>query len=587
MNEKNENFKSKPNMIYPEMHVDNFRELLNSTINRFPNKIAFSYKKDPTSKTPEFVNVTYKEHYEDVQNLATKLLNMGLEEKRIGLIGHNKYQWPVSYQAINNSNMVCVPLDYMLPENEIENLLTRSNCEAIIFDGKFLDIFKNIKNRNNTNLKYFICMDLEEDNDNILSFYKLIQNGKKIRESGDTSFENIKIDNDKMSVMIFTSGTTDISKAVMLSQRNICSNFSAMTTLIKTQEEDKVLSFLPLHHTFECTATYLFSFFTGFTICYCDGLKHIPKNMNEYGISGLVCVPALLEVMYRQINKTIKNKGITIPFKIMMAISNFLYFLHIDIRRKMFKSLLDNLGGKIRIIIYGSASVDKKITKFFNSLGIKTLQGYGLTETSPVIACESDKYQRAGSCGHVLFNQDVQIINKDENGIGEIIVKGPNIMLGYYNNEEKTKEVLVDDYFHTGDLGYIDKDGYLFVTGRIKDMIVLKNGKKIFPQEIEILLNESSLIEESFVYLSLGEDGKISTKLVYSKENDELKGKSEEEIYELLKKEVVAVNNKIPSYKYIKNVIITTEPLIKTTTQKIKRHEEMAKTQYISILRKD
>lgn len=571
------NFKSKPNMLYPEIHVDNFRELINTTLNKFPTKIAFSYKKDPTSKNPEFINITYTQHYNHIKNLSTKLINMGLEEKRIGLIGHNKYEWPVSYQAIANGNMVCVPLDYMLPENEIENLLIRSNCEAIIFDGKFLDIFKNIRKRNNTNLKYFICMDLKEDSDNILSFYNLIDEGKKLCENGDTTFENIKIDSDKMSVMIFTSGTTDIAKSVMLSQRNICSNFCAMTTLIKVEDNDKVLSFLPLHHTFECTATYLFSFYTGFTICYCDGLKHIPKNMNEYGITGLVCVPALLEVMYRQINKTIKNKGLTIPFKIMMAISNFLYFLHIDIRRKMFKSVLDNLGGKIRIIIYGSAAVDKKITKFFNSIGIKMLQGYGLTETSPVIACENDKYQRAGSCGHVLFNQNVQIINKDENGIGEITVKGPNIMLGYYNNEEKTKEVLVDGYFHTGDLGYIDKDGYLFVTGRIKDMIVLKNGKKIFPQEIEFLLNESSLIEESFVYLSNDEDGKLSTKLVYSKENETLKGKTEEEIYELLKNEVKLVNNKIPSYKYIKNVTITTVPLIKTTTQKIKRHEELLK----------
>jgi len=573
----NEKFKSKPNMLYPEMHVDNFRELMNSTIQKFPNKIAFSYKKDPTSKNPEFIDITYKKHFDDVKNLSTKLLNMGLEEKRVALIGHNKYQWPVSYQAINNGNMVCVPLDYMLPENEIENLLIRSEAEAVIFDEKFLDKFKNIKQRNNTMLKYYICMDLEENSSDILSFYKLIDEGKKLVENGDTSFDNIKIDSDKMSVMLFTSGTTDISKAVMLSQRNICSNFCAMTTLIKVYNDDKVLSFLPLHHTFECTATYLFCFFTGFTICYCDGLKHIPKNMNEYSITGLVCVPALLEVMYRQINKTIKNKGLSVPFKIMMAISNFLHFLHIDVRRKMFKSVLDNLGGKIRIIIYGSASVDKKIIKFFNSIGIKMIQGYGLTETSPVISSENDKYQKPGSCGRVLFNQDVQIIDKDENGIGEITVKGPNIMLGYYNNEEKTKEVIKNGYFHTGDLGYIDKQGYLFVTGRKKDMIVLKNGKKIFPQEIEILLNESPLIEESFVYLSNEEDGRISAKLVYSKDNDDLMDKNEDEIYALLKNEVKLVNNKIPSYKYIKNISITTEPLIKTTTQKIKRHEEMAK----------
>ncbi len=572
-----EEFKSKPNRLYPGSFVDNYRELMDSTIKNFPDRVAFSYKKDPTAKEPEYINVTFREHYEDVRNLCTKLLNMGLEEKRVALIGHNKYEWPTSYQAINNGNMVCVPLDYMLPENEIEDSLIRSESEAVIFDGKFIDIFKSIKSRNNTNLKYYICMDTEKNEDDILSLRALIAEGKKLRENGDTSFENTKIDSDKMSILLFTSGTTGMSKAVMLSQRNICSNFCAMTTLIKYEDGDKVLSFLPLHHTLECTATYLYCFFVGYTICYCDGLKHIPKNMNEYGISGLVCVPALLEVMYRQINKTIKNKGLTIPFKILMAFSNFLRIFHIDFRRKFFKSVLDNLGGRFRIVIFGSASIDAKIIKFFESIGITMIQGYGLTETSPVISSENDKYRRPGSCGHVLFNQEVKIFNPDEKGVGEITVKGPNVMLGYYNNEEKTNEVLVDGYFHTGDLGYIDKDGYLFVTGRIKDMIVLKNGKKIFPQEIESLLNESTLIEESFVYLSNEEDGKISAKLVYSKENEELKGKTEDEIYEILKNEVKNVNEKIPTYKYIKNVTITTEPLIKTTTQKIKRHEEMAK----------
>lgn len=568
-------FKPQKNKIYPEIHVDNFREFLDSTTSRFADKIAFSFKKNPSAKNPEYVHITFRKHYEDIKAFSTKLLSMGLQGKRIALISHNKYQWPVSYMAINTGDMVVVPLDYLLPENEIENLLIRSQAEAIIFDGKFLSTFQSIKEKNKTNLKYYICMDLEESQEDILSFPTLLQEGYALLEKGETSYENIKIDSDKMSILLFTSGTTDISKAVMLSQRNICSNVSAMTTLIKYEEGDKVLSFLPLHHTFECTATYLFCFFTGFNICYCDGLAHIAKNMNEYGISGLVCVPAVLDVMYRQIQKTIKAKGLTIPFHILMAISNILYFFHIDIRRKCFKSILDNLGGKLRIIIYGSASADKKVVKFFNHIGVKMLQGYGLTETSPVIACESDAYQRLGSSGMPLFCENVKIENPDENGIGEIIVKGPNIMLGYYENEEKTKEVLKDGYFHTGDLGYLDKDGFLFVTGRMKDMIVLKNGKKIFPQEIETLLNTSPLVEESFVYLSNQEDEKLSTKLVYSLDNTLLKGKNEEQIYALLKEEVKKVNTQLPTYKYIKAIQITTTPLIKTTTKKIKRHEEM------------
>lgn len=570
-----EKFKEQKNKIYPEVHVDNFREFLDHTTKQFADRIAFSYKKDMAAKNPEYVHVTYKKHYEDVKAFSTKLLSMGLEGKKVAIISHNQYQWPVSYMAINTSNMVCVPLDYLLPENEIENLLIRSDAEAIIFDGKFLDIFKNIKNKNTTNLKYYINMNQEEHTEDILSFWKLLEEGYCLRENGDTSYDNIKIDSDKMSILLFTSGTTDISKAVMLTQRNICSNVSAMTTLIKYEEGDSVLSFLPLHHTFECSATYLFCNFIGFNICYCDGLKHIAKNLVEYKISGMVCVPAVLDVMYRQIWKTIKQKNLVVPVKIMMAISNFLLFFHIDVRRKLFKSILEPLGGRLRTIIYGSASADIKVIKFFNSIGVRMIQGYGLTETSPVISCESDKYQRPGSAGRPLYCEDVQIIDKDENGIGEITVKGPNVMLGYYQNEEKTKEVLKNSYFHTGDLGYIDKDGFLFVTGRIKDMIVLKNGKKIFPQELEILLNDSPLIVESFVYVSPTDADKLCTKLVYNVDNDELKGKTEEEIYEILKQEVKKVNTQTPTYKNIRGITITTNPLIKTTTQKIKRHEEM------------
>lgn len=572
-----ESFKPQKNKIYEEIHVDNFREFLDHTTKEFANRNAFSYKKDATSKNPEYVNVTFKKHHEDVKAFSTKLLSMGLQGKRVAIISHNQYQWPVSYMAINTGDMVCVPLDYLLPENEIENLLIRSHAEAIIFDGKFLDIFKNIKNKNTTNLKYYINMNSNEHEEDILSFWKLLEEGYSLRENGNTSYDKIEIDNDKMSILLFTSGTTDIAKAVMLSQRNICSNVSAMTTLIKYEEGDKVLSFLPLHHTFECTATYLFCYFVGFNICYCDGLKHIAKNLVEYKISGMVCVPAVLEVMYRQIWKTIKQKKLSFAVKMMLTISNFLLLFHIDIRRKLFKSILEPLGGRLRTIIYGSASADKKVIKFFNSIGVRMIQGYGLTETSPVISCESDKYQKPGSAGRPLFCEDVQIVDKDENGIGEIIVKGPNVMLGYYENEEKTKEVLMDGYFHTGDLGYIDKDGYLFITGRKKDMIVLKNGKKIFPQELEILLNESPYIVESFVYLSPHETDKLCTKLVYNVENDDFKNKTEEEIYEILKQEVKKVNTQTPTYKNIRGVTITTKPLIKTTTQKIKRHEEMKK----------
>lgn len=567
-----ENFIPSKDKLYPEIYVDNFRELLDS-ICKYSSKNAFCFKNPQTN---DIVKITYKQYIDDIIGLSTKFLSLGLAGKRIAIISHNKYPWPVSYMAIQTGGMISVPLDYQLPINEIELSLIRSNAEAIIFEEHFIDTFKKIRENGKTNLKYYICMELNEDTDGFLSFQNLVNKGRKLVLDGNDDFSKVKIDSNKMSVLLFTSGTTGQSKIVMLSQRNICSNVSAMTTLIKMRDDDNVLSFLPLHHTFECTATFLYCNYTGCTICYADSIKQIPKNLLEYDISGVVCVPALLEIVYRQVNRTIKAKGLTIPFKILIGISNFLRIFHIDIRRKAFKSIYDSLGHKLRLILYGAASVDKKVINFFENIGIVVMGGYGLTETSPVISCENDKYRSPGSVGFPLFCEEVKIDNPDENGNGEILVKGPNVMLGYYENEEATEEIFKDGWLHTGDLGKFDKKGFLYITGRIKDMIVLDNGKKVFPNEIESLLNNSDLITESFVYAKReNKNLKLGVKLVYSEDNELLKGKTKDEIFNLLSDEVKKVNNEIPKYKHIQYVTITTTPLIRTTTQKIKRFEEM------------
>ena len=567
-----ENFIPSKDKLYPEIYIDNFRELLDS-IHKYSSKNAFCFK---NLKTNEIVKITYKQYIDDIIGLSTKFLSLGLSGKRIAIISHNKYPWPVSYMAIQTGGMIVVPLDYQLPINEIELSLTRSNAEAVIFEEPFMDTFKKIRENGKTNLKYYICMELEEDTDGFLSFQKLVDAGRKLVLDGNDEFSKVKIDSTKMSILLFTSGTTGQSKIVMLSQRNICSNVSAMTTLIKMRDDDNVLSFLPLHHTFECTATFLYCNYTGCTICYADSIKQIPKNLLEYDISGVVCVPALLEIVYRQVNRTIKSKGLTIPFKILMGISNFLRIFHIDIRRKAFKSIYDSLGHKLRLILYGAASVDKKVIKFFENIGIVVMGGYGLTETSPVISCENDKYRNPGSVGFPLFCEEVKINNPDKEGNGEILVKGPNVMLGYYENEEATKEILEDGWLHTGDLGRFDKKGFLYITGRIKDMIVLDNGKKVFPHEVESLLNNSDLITESFVYAKReNKNLKLGVKLVYDENNEILQGKTKDEIFAMLSDEVKKVNNEIPKYKHIQYITITTTPLIKTTTQKIKRFEEI------------
>ena len=314
-----ENFVPSKDKLYPETYIDNFRELLDS-ISKYSSKNAFYFK---NHKTNEIIKITYKQYIDDIISLSTKFLNLGLSGKRIAIISHNKYPWPVSYMAIQTGGMIGVPLDYQLPINEIELSLIRSNTEAVILEEHFMDTFKKIRENGKTNLKYYICMELEDDKDGFLSFQKLIDEGRELVLNGNDEFSKVKIDSTKMSILLFTSGTTGQSKIVMLSQKNICSNVSAMTTLIKMHDDDNVLSFLPLHHTFECTATFLYCNYTGCTICYADSIKQIPKNLLEYDISGVVCVPALLEIVYRQVNRTIKSKGLTIPFKILMGISNF------------------------------------------------------------------------------------------------------------------------------------------------------------------------------------------------------------------------------------------------------------------------
>lgn len=561
------------NKIYEERKVNNYRELIEKCEKEYANKYAFTYK----DSSKKIINISYIDYKKDVEGLGTSLLNMDLEDSRIGLISPDRYEWCVSYIAITNTNNVVVPLDFALPEIEIENLIKRSKIECIIFDKKYIEIIKRIIKSSNTKLKYAICLDYDKKTDEVFSYKELLEKGKELIEKGDNRYKQIKIDNNKMSILLFTSGTTSSSKAVMLSQYNICSNITAMTTLIKARKNDNILVFLPLHHTLACTASFLFCFYTGFKICFADSIKNVAKNMKEYEIRGLVCVPAVLELMYKKAIKEVKKQNKYFVFKIMSVISNALYKIGIDIRRKIFKSILEGFGGYLRIIIYGSASAKKEVIKFFTTIGIDMMQGYGLTETSPVIACESDAFHnKMKSTGYPLFNEKVKIVNQDKNGIGEIAVKGPNVMLGYYEDEKETKRVINDGWFYTGDLGYFDKKGQLYITGRKKDIIVLKNGKKVNPEELESIINQSEYIEESLIYKENNSD-KINVKVVYSEDNELLKGKSKQEIHEIIKDEIKAINKTIPQYKHIYEVNITNQKLNKTTTNKIKRYEEIEK----------
>lgn len=566
--------------LYDAEEIHNFRELVNRYETLYSDKLAFTYKLDVKSK--EYINKTYSDFVCDIKNLGASLIGLGLSKKRVAIIAPNRYEWCVSYLAITTSDMVVVPLDKSLPSNEIESLIIRSKAEAVIFDKEYSDTFMKIRKEGKSNLNYYICMD-NTPNSAFLRYSELLKDGKNKLQNGDNRYNEVNLDNNKMSIMLFTSGTTAISKAVSLSQANICADIYALAQMTDIRKEDVFLSFLPLHHTFESTCTFLYGTYCGITVAFSDGIRHVANNLKEYNVTGFVCVPLMLEIMYKKIEKALKDKKKYTLIKIMSAISNLMLKFGIDIRRKMMKPVLDSFAPNLRLLIAGGAPMSKDAIKGFLNLGINLLQGYGLTETSPVLAGENDKYKRLGSVGFPLPGINITIDNPNKDGIGEIKAKAPTVMLGYYENEQATNEVLKDGWFYTGDLGYIDKDGYLFITGRKKDVIVLKNGKNIYPEELEILINKLPYVEESIVIGKpdpKDDDLTLLAKIVYNKDimKEKHPTKKKEQYHEIIWQDIKNnVNKSMPAYKYIREIIVTDEPLIKTTTQKIKRHEEIKK----------
>ena len=553
------------------------KELIYNSAKTYANNIAFVVKHQE-GKNKTYENITYKMLLEQINALGTKLYSMGLKNKRIAILGRNRYEWALGHLTSLLGGIISVPLDKDLQVDELENSLIRSKTDAIYFDEKYIEKIEEIKNRNNTNVKEYICMSKLAGYDDI---HTLKEEGQKLLEEGNKEYISAKIDENVMNILLFTSGTTSKSKAVMLSQKNIASNVYAMQRVEDIKSTDSNLAFLPMHHIFGSTCL-IVMLACGVRTSFPDGLRYVAQNLKEYEVSLFVGVPLLVEAIYNKVVKEIDKQGKTKLIKNAIRVSNFLLKLHIDIRRKLFKPIIDQLGGKMRFVISGGAPLDPKIQKGFIDLGIDMVQGYGLTETSPVIAAENMYKSRTGSIGVPMENVTVEIVNKDDNGIGELRAKGPNVMLGYYENDEETNKVLKDGWFYTGDLGYIDKDGFIFITGRQKNMIVLKNGKKIFPEEIETLVNRIDLVEECMVFGMPDEvdknDVKLSVKVVYNK--DEVKQKygdiSFDEIRDIIWDRIKnEVNTTVPRYKHIMIMILTDKELIKTTTKKVKRNEEL------------
>ncbi len=558
--------------------IQNFKELIKVAQRGKEEHIVYRFKKNK-----EYVEIKYNTFKQDIEAISTALLTLGLENKRIVLVGNNCYEWCVSYLAITTGNMVVVPIDRALPDNESELLIKRSGATAIIFENKHKELVKKLLKEKDNSIELAIEMDSAEENNSseIKTFKKLLEEGKEQVQKGNDIYEKIEIDSNKMAIMLFTSGTTNEPKAVMLSQNNICSNIVSLSRYIKLYPTDTLLSFLPIHHTFECTITFLFGLYWGATVAFSDGLKYIDQNLKEYKISVFVAVPIVLEKMYKKIQKEIKDKGKTKLISNLSKVSNTLLKCKIDVRKLLFKQILDAFGGNLRVVLYGSAPMNKDTIIGYTNLGIELIQGYGLTETSPVISAETDNKKRPGSVGLVLDNLEVKIENPNEEGIGEIVVKGPSIMLGYYQNKEETNKALKNGWFYTGDYGYLDEDKFLYVTGRKKDLIVLKNGKNVYPQELEFLINKIPYVIESIVYErnQSNTDTMLCAKIVYDKNiiKELLGEKTIQEYQDEIWKEIKEINKTLPIYKHIKKISITTEPLAKTTTQKLKRYQEIEK----------
>ena len=576
------NKKSK-NKYYEETHYKTVKEIFKRSIEKYKDNIYILERPNHDHKA-KFEEFTYERFGNDAINLGTGLMKyLNLSNERIIIIGENTYYWYVSYFSILCGVGIAVPVDKELPNNEIENVIKRSHAAAVIYSKKKKDAIDKIKD-NLPMVKYFIEMN---SNDGVqgrdVGIEHVIAEGKKLTDAGNTEYMDVEIDPEEFKFLIFTSGTTSQAKGVMLCHRNLAENVNAVSKYVKLYERDRFFSVLPLHHTYESSIGALLPFANGSSVAICGGLRYIVPDMQEAKPTAMLAVPLLVESLYKKINQSIEKSGKAGLVNSMIHLTNALKSVGIDIKRKVFKEIYDNLGGNMRIIVSAAAPIDKKIGKWVQDIGIEFLQGYGLTETAPIAALTPECDPRVGSVGLPVNCAQIKIHNPNENGEGEIWIKSQTLMLGYYEDEEATKEVVHDGWFNSGDIGYQDKDGYVYVTGRSKNVIVTQNGKNIYPEEIELLLAKIPEIQECMVYGKEVEGEKeliISVKVIPNMEEIErLHGKdlSEEEIHKIIWNKIKEVNKSLTSYKAIKNLELKHDEFAKTTTMKIKRYVELQK----------
>ena len=585
-NSKETQPKEKDKSKYIKTDYKTIKEIFYRSREKYSDKVFIAEKFNIKGN---FEEITYKQFTDDVIALGTALTKKySLKNERVVIIGENTYHWYVSYMAMLCGVGIAVPVDKELPANEIENVVSRAKATAVIYSTKKKDVIKKIEDKLPM-VKYFIQMNSDDSLEGReVGLNTIIKQGKDLILKGDNSFEKIEIDPDEFKVLIFTSGTTSNSKGVMICNRNLAENVNAVSTDVYLDENDRLFSVLPLHHTYEASIGFILPFANGCSIAVCSGLKYIVPDLQATKPTAMIAVPLLIESLYKKINKTIEKSGKAGLVNSMIHVTNALKGVGVDIKKKVFSEIYDNLGGKLRIIVSAAAPIDAKVGKWVQDIGISFLQGYGLTETAPIAALTPEYQPKVGSAGRAVNCAQLKIDNPNENGEGEILIKSTTLMLGYYEDEEATKEVIEinehgERWFHSGDIGYMDNEGFLFITGRIKNVIVTQNGKNIYPEEIELMLSDVKEIKECMVYGKEVEGEKeliITVKVIPNLEEiHEKHGKdlSDEQIYDIVWEQIKEVNRKLTSYKAIKRLEIKKDEFEKTTTQKIKRFAEINK----------
>ena len=564
--------------IYKTTFIDDMRSLVEESAQNFPDSIAISYKEKYTDK--EVKKVTFTQWRDDVRNLGTALIANGLREQKIAIVGENSYGWCCSFFAVMAIGSVTVPVDKELPAEDIDGIITTTSCKALFYGESAEPKIKELLQRGSLkSVELLVPIAPAHSFDESLtagrrtvSVAELQKNGGELYRSGDNSYYDYKIDVNKLASVVFTSGTTGKGKGVMLSQANICLDMTlGMYNFDITR---KTLHVLPPHHTFGSTVNYVGHLSQGCEVYISSGLKHVSDEIREQQPTHLILVPAFLEVMNRKIWATARKTRKEGLLKFMMKMSDGLRKIGIDLRKKLFSSVLSAFGGKLELVICGGAKLDEDIIRTFDSLGITILNGYGITECSPLISANRNRYRKPGSVGTPILACRVKIDNPDENGEGEICVKGPNVMLGYYDNPEATAEVFdKDGYFHTGDYGRLDEEGWIYITGRKKNLIILSNGKNVYPEEIEADLQKVEGVSEVVVYAgeSKVQKDKITIVAEIFPDADLLADKGISDLQEYFENQVKILNERMPSYKAVKRVKLRDVEFQKNTSRKITR----------------